>query len=148
MPCTPESERALEQCKLSIANAARTGFLSPSAHLLLATDASDTAIGAALEQLIDDVWQPVGFFSRKLSPTEGRYSTDDRDLLTIFAAIKFFRHILEGRKFTIRTDRKPLVHAFSQKARPRQLNQLQFISEITIEIVFLKGKEKVVADAS
>lgn len=98
---TPESEAAFNHCKDKIATAARVSFLSSTAPLALSTDASDSAIGAALEQLEDDVWKPLGFFSHKLSPTEARYSTYDRELLGMFAAIKFFRHILESRPFIV-----------------------------------------------
>lgn len=150
VPWTPETELALENCKQSVATAARTAFLSSTASLSLTTDASDSAIGAALEQLENNIWKPVGFFSRKLSPTETKYSTYNRELLAIFAAIKFFRHILEGRQFIVRTDHRPLVYAFAQKANkasPRQLTQLDFISQFNMEIIYLKGEDNVVADA-
>jgi hypothetical protein len=51
---TTESTNAFNNCKQGIENAVRA-----TAKLLLKTDASDTAIGAALEQLEDNVWRPV-----------------------------------------------------------------------------------------
>lgn len=150
IPWTPDSEAAFKLCKDKVASAIRSTFLSPSAPLALSTDASDSAIGAALEQLEDGEWKPLGFFSRKLSLTETRYSTYDRELLAIFAAVKFFRHVLEGRPFIIKTDHRPLVHAFAQRAdraSPRQLNQLGFISQFTTEIVHVSGSDNIVADA-
>ena len=124
-------------------------FLSASAPLRLTTDASDVAIGATLEQYEGD-WRPIGFFSRKLSPTEQNYSTYDRELLAIYAAIKFFRHILEGRHFITRTDHRPLVFAFRQRSNrvsPRQLRQLNFISQFNTTIEHLRGEDNPVADA-
>jgi len=56
----------------------------------------------------------------------------------------------EGRTFDIRTDHKPLVHAFSQKpekASPRPLRQLDFISQFTTSIVHVAGIENTTADA-
>lgn len=150
IPWTPAAEAAFEECKQSAATAARTAFLSPTAPLALSTDASDFAIGACLEQLEKGVWRPVGFFSRKLSLTEKRYSAYDRELLAIYASIKFFRHILEGRPFVIKTDHRPLVYAFSQrtdKASPRQLRQLDYISQFSTEITHVKGVDNTVADA-
>jgi len=76
-------------------------FLTPSTPLRLTTDASDKGIGAALEQEIDNIWHPVGFFSSKLSPTQKKYSTYDRELLAIFEAIKFFKRFLEGQSFKV-----------------------------------------------
>ncbi|XP_015118987.1 uncharacterized protein LOC107042454 [Diachasma alloeum] len=107
VPWTPESEAALELCKQRVASAVRASFLFHAAPLALSTDASDSVIGAALEQFVNDNWQPLGFFSRKLSPTETRYSTYDRELLPIFSGIKYFNHIVEGREFVVKTNHKP-----------------------------------------
>ena len=43
----------------------------------LMMDASDTAVGAALQQYVDSSWQPIAFFSKKLKPAETWYSTFD-----------------------------------------------------------------------
>ena len=42
-------------------------FLVPEVPLVLAADASSTDIGAGLTQLVEGIWEPHGFFSRKLS---------------------------------------------------------------------------------
>jgi hypothetical protein len=51
------------------------------AVLALAADASDTHVGAVLQQQVGQHWQPLGFFSKKLSKSEVNYSTFDRELL-------------------------------------------------------------------
>lgn len=131
------SEKAFNDCKNSLAIAAMLNYPSPAASMGLTTDAYDVAKGASLEQLINGEWQPIGYFSRKLSETERRYSTYDRELLGVFAAVKHFHHYLECRQFTVRTDHKPLIYAFRQRAdkeSDRQLRQLQYISQFTTEI--------------
>ena len=55
--------------------------LDPSAQLNIMCDASDFALCGVLQQYIDNVWQPLSFFSKKLSPAETRYSAFDRELL-------------------------------------------------------------------
>jgi hypothetical protein len=72
----------------------------PGAVISLATDASDTHIGGVLQQLSAGSWRPLAFFSRKLSPPESKYSTFDRELLAVFAAVRHFRFVLEGRPFS------------------------------------------------
>ncbi|GFU63991.1 transposon Ty3-I Gag-Pol polyprotein [Trichonephila clavipes] len=62
------------------------------------TDASDFAVGSVLQQHIETTVEPLGFFSRKLSATEKKYSTFDRELLSIYLSVKHFRHMLEGRE--------------------------------------------------
>uniref|UniRef100_A0ABD2XB60 RNA-directed DNA polymerase n=1 Tax=Trichogramma kaykai TaxID=54128 RepID=A0ABD2XB60_9HYME len=148
---TPEAEAAFERTKKAMTEAVRSSFLSPSQPLALYTDASDTAIGAALNQQRESgVWVPLGFFSRKLSPTEQRYSTYDRELLAIYASIKHFQRILEGRSFRILTDHKPLSYALEQrtdKHSPRQARQLDFIAQFDTVIQHTPGEDNAVADA-
>lgn len=146
----PDTLKAFEDCKQSIVNTTMNTFPSPSAPLILTTDASDTAVGAVLEQLEGDIRRPLGFFSKKLSPTEQSYSTYDRELLAVYQGIKYFKPNLEARKFIICTDHKPLIYAFHQKsdkASPRQIRQLDFISQFTTDIIHVKGSDNTVADA-
>ena len=55
--------------------------------LALATDTSDTHVGAVLQQQVGQHWQPLGFFSKKLSKTEVNYSTFDQELLAAVSGI-------------------------------------------------------------
>jgi len=73
---------------------------------------SDQSIRAALQQQGDNGWEPLAFFSKKLSPAESKCSAFDRELLAIYFAIKHFQYMLEARTFTIYTDYKPLTSAF------------------------------------
>ena len=147
---TPEADDAFQRSKDALAAATTSTFLRLDAPLAVRTDASDTAIGAAVEQLENGIWRPLAFFSRKLSPTERKRSTYDRELLAIEAAYKHFLRLIEGREFTTFTDHKPLIYAAEQrsdKASPRQARQLDFILQFNTRIVHVKGEENVVADA-
>ena len=73
----------------------------PNAETAIFSDAPSTALGAALQQKVDGVWQPLGFFSRKLSGAERKYSTFGRELLGMFASVKYFRPQVEGMIFHI-----------------------------------------------
>ncbi|GBP23830.1 Transposon Tf2-8 polyprotein [Eumeta japonica] len=44
------------------------------AKLSLVTDASDTSLGAVLQQYKDKAWEPLAFYSHKLSPAQRNYS--------------------------------------------------------------------------
>ncbi|CAB0038422.1 unnamed protein product [Trichogramma brassicae] len=94
-----QADEAFERIKQAMASAVRSAFYHPGQPLALHTDASNTAIGAALSQRhADDDWTPLGFFSQKLSPTQQRYSTYDRELLAIFEAINIFSEDTRGSK--------------------------------------------------
>lgn len=121
----------------------------PSAIIALMTDASDIGLGASIQQWNKENWEPLAFFSRKLTDTEKKYSAYDRELLAIYAAGKYFRYFLEGTFFVILTDHKPLTYAFSQKLdkfTPRQARNLEFISQFCSDIRHISGKDNIVAD--
>lgn len=120
---SPEALTSFQDCKNNLANATLLVHPSSTAPLSLTTDASDKAMGAVIEQLVDNVWKPISFFCRKFTPAQAKYSTYDRELLAIYTAVKYFRYLLEARTFSIFTDHKPLIFAFKQKldkASPRQ----------------------------
>ena len=147
---SPETETAFKLTKDALADATMLTYPAPGAQLQLVTDASDTAIGAVLEQLTSHGPAPIAFFSRKLSPTEGRYSTFDRELLAVHLATRHFRHLLEAGPFEIHTDHLPLVHAIAKRADPcskRQQRQLSSIAEFSCKILHVPGKRNTVADA-
>ncbi|GFX02923.1 hypothetical protein TNCV_4439051 [Trichonephila clavipes] len=137
------------RCKQALPDAALLAHPSPSAPLALHVDASDYAIGGALHQVVDSELQPLAFFSRKLTSSEKSYSAYDRELLAIYSAIRHFRYMREARDFTVFTDHKPLTYAFRQKSdkcSPRQIRQLDFISQFTTNIVHIPGSDNIAAD--
>lgn len=147
---TDDASNAFTTCKELLKSAAILAHPVASAKLALMVDASDIAVGGVVQQLVDNNWQPLGFFSVKLTPAQENYSTYDRELLAAYSSIKHFRYLLEGREFTLFTDHKPLVYAFQQKlekASPRQQRHLEFISQFTLEIQHISGKDNIVADA-
>uniref|UniRef100_A0ABD2WA59 RNA-directed DNA polymerase n=1 Tax=Trichogramma kaykai TaxID=54128 RepID=A0ABD2WA59_9HYME len=147
---TSDLEKAFVRCRDSIATATQLSHPRLGAPLGLFTDASGTAVGACLNQWIDDAWHPLAFFSKKLSPKESSWPAYYRELLAVYTAVQHFRHALEGYTFKIYTDHKPLIHAFTlkkEKLPPIQLNQLSFISQFSTDIIYIKGAENVVADA-
>lgn len=144
-------EAAFKKAKEAIYSAALLAHPSQAAELVLVTDASESHVGAVLQQRgRRQAWQPLGFFSKKLEPAQVKYSAFDRELFAVFAGIRHFRHQLEGRKFAVWTDHKPLVYALHRVSEPwtaRQQRQLAYIAEYTSQLVHVPGKENVVADA-
>jgi len=145
-----EQELAFKECKDSLGRATELAHSNPKAELILTTNASDTAIGAVIEQIEQKGAQPLAFLSKKINPAQQKYSPYDRELLAIYVAIKHYRHLLEGRQFAVYTDHKPLVYAFNKnqlQSSLRQARHLEFISQFTTDIRHVKGKNNVVANA-
>ena len=146
---TKEQVKSFQAAKEILASAVMLHHPDSKCPTKLTVDASDFAIGAELSQLQHGFWKPIAFFSRKLSATQQRYSTFDRELLAIYSAIRHFRYFLDGRPFCILTDHKPLTYAFSSVAdrSPRQERQLSFISEFSTDIQHISGVDNIVPDA-
>lgn len=148
---TDEASQAFEKCKGSIRDAALLAHPHHSVPLALMSDASNNCAGAVLQQYVNNAWQPLGYFSKKFSEAQVKYSTYDRELLAIFMAIKHFRKTFEGRPLTIFTDHKPLTYAFTKLSTsnetPRRTRQILFISEFTTDIRHISGADNAVADA-
>ena len=141
--------KAFNDVKSMLADACMLTHPKPNAPTCLATDASQEAAGAVLQQYDEGEWKPLAFFSKKFSNAQSKYSTFGRELLAIYLAVKHFQYFLEGRDFFINCDHKPLSFAISGRGNhsPMETRQLQFISEFTTDIRYVKGSEQVVPDA-
>ena len=147
---TENANVAFTESKQILANATLLVHPQPLAPLNITCDASNFAVGGVLQQCIDNVCQPLSFFSKKLSPVETRYSAFDRELLAVYTTIRHFRHNLEGREFYVNTDYKPLpyvMNSTTERTSLRQTRQLAFMAELTTDIQYVKGEANFVADA-
>ena len=116
------------ESKQILANATLLVHPQPSAPFNITCDAGDFAVGGVLQQCIDNVWQPLSFFSKKLSPVETRYRAFDRELLAVYTTIRRFRQNLEGRKFYVNTDPKPLTYVMNSTTQRPSLRQTRHLA--------------------
>lgn len=145
---TPERDKAFKQIKQALGEA--TILVAPDYQqpYLLKTDASGIGIGAALEQQKDNVWRPVAFFSRKLTPVEKRYSASELETLAIIASIKHFGVYLRGAQFKVETDHKALEYIKTLRfGSPKLVRWAGILQEYCCEITYKPGATNVVADA-
>ena len=101
---TKECNAAFETLKEKMVSSpilAHPDFTKP---FILDTDASDQAIGAVLSQRIEGKEHVIAYASRTLTKSERRYCVTRKELLAVINFVKYFRHYLYGRAFTVRTD--------------------------------------------
>jgi RNase H-like domain found in reverse transcriptase/Reverse transcriptase (RNA-dependent DNA polymerase) len=127
---TADRLAAVEAAKQAVDAAVHLSHPVAGAELGLFVDASSEHVGAVLQQRRSAAapWQPLGFFSKKLETAQTRYSAFDRELWACVAGIRHFRHMLEGRPFTIYTDHKPLTHALQRASEPWTARQCHHLS--------------------
>ena len=147
---TEEMKASFSRSKEALCHMATLAHPDPAARVFLAVDASDTHVGAVLQQQAHrDGPQPLGFFSKKLDPAQKNYSAFDRELLVCYLGVRHFRHQLEGRSFYIETDHKPLTFALHRVSEPwsaHQTRQLSYLAEFTSDLRHVPGVQNVVAD--
>lgn len=115
---------------------------------ILVTDASDVACGAVLTQPHDDIDHPVAYASKGFTKGERNKSTIEKELTAIHWAVNRFLPYLYGRKFSIKTNHRPLGYLFSMKNPSSKLTRMRLdLEEFDFDIDYIKGKENVGADA-
>ena len=116
----------------------------------LTTDASKLGYGAVLEELDANgkVIGVVGYFSKSLLKSHHNYTASDLELQAIVSALSFFRYILHGRHFILRTDHSALLTLTSKK-QPigRIARQLDMLADYDFTIEHLPGTQNTTADA-
>lgn len=114
-------------------------------EFVLQTDASGISIGSVL---CNKNLKPIAYASRPLNKAELNYPTIQKELLSVVWSVKYFRPYLFGRKFTIMTDHKPLIYLFSIRDPSSRLLKFRLqLEEYDYNIVYIKGKDNVIADA-
>ena len=111
---SPRCEEAFKEAKDSLSSSNALVLYDPSLSVILESDASQYGIGAVIFHRfpIGDE-RPIAYASRSLNSSEKNYSRIEKEgLAIIFGVAKFYMYLF-GRKFTLRTDHKPLLKIFA-----------------------------------
>jgi len=105
------------------------------------TDASLYQLGTCILQN----GKPIAFYSRKLNLAQTRYTTTERELLSIVEVLKEFRNILLGQQIRVYTDHQN----FTQKKfnLDRVMRWRLYIDEYSPDLHYIKEENNVDADA-
>lgn len=137
----PQHTKAFEDMKKLISRETLLTFPDFSEPFDIHTDASGVQLGACISQK----GKPIAFYSRKLKDAQTRYTTTERELLSIVETLKEFRTILLGQQITVFTDHENLT--YKQFNSDRVLRWRLYIEEYAPTITYVKGGHNVVADA-
>jgi hypothetical protein len=103
---TEMEQKAFEQAKRIICKEVLLSYPDFNEPFEIHTDASDLQLGTVIAQK----GKPIAFYSRKLTPTQRRYTTTEREPLAIVETLKEFRNILLGQQINVYTDHQNLTY--------------------------------------
>ena len=144
------AEQAFSRAKSELARLTLLHYPSGKGILRIKCDASNVAVGGALEEVVDGEPRPIAFFSRKLTPLEQNASTFTRELLAIYLCVRKFEYFLKGERFQIFTDHKAILGAMEKssldRAIPKEGRMLQYLSQFDAEFFHITGADNLLAD--
>ncbi|CAF3314989.1 unnamed protein product [Rotaria sp. Silwood2] len=119
-------------------------FPDPTGSYVLSTDASNNGLGGILKQITTSGKLKILYYlSRKLSPSERKYSTTEKEALAMVWCIDRLRPYLLGVDFKVETDHCPLCNIHKKKSRNGRIDRwiVDVLQEYNIlEIKYKKGK--------
>ena len=132
--------QAFSEVKKILSKEAILAFPDFAKEFVIYTDASLRQLGGVITQ----DGKPLAFYSRKLNDAQTRYTTTERELLSIVETLKEFRNILLGHKIVVYTDHKNLIYDNLQTDRVLRWRLL--LEEFGADIRYIKGEQNKVAD--
>ena len=113
---------------------------------MIDADASETALGAVLSQIIDGEERPLAFESRVLSKTEVNYATTKSEAPGFVQAMQWFRPSIYGSQCIVRTDHASLQWLFRQNAEGMTFRMIQKMQKYNYRTVHRPEEEHCNAD--
>jgi transposase InsO family protein/exonuclease VII small subunit len=138
---TEECQKSFELMKEVIAKETLLTYPQFDKPFEIHTDASKVQLGACISQ----EGKPIAFYSRKLNPAQTRYTTTERELLSIVETLKEFRNILLGQQIIVHTDHENLT--YKNFNSDRVMRWRLFIEEYSPDLRYIKGEHNIVADS-
>lgn len=149
IPWNKDTAMAFQRLKDSLCDLSQLYIPEIGKPFYLYTDASQYAIGSCLSQAdAENNLHPIAFGSQKLSETQQKWATIEREAFAIIWALKRFETLLFGSKIFLMTDHNPLVFlSNSIPQSPRLQRWALAIQRHDISITYMKGCQLGNADA-
>ena len=159
LPWTDVEQRAFECLKESLCLSTALHTPRIGELYVLRTDASAVAIGSILSQLtvpratVNQVdvkgqnEQPIAYFSQKLTATQQRWSTIEREAYAVIASLERFHNLIFGSVIVVFCDHNPLAYIVDSATKSAKLTRWSLaLQEYHLIFRYVKAAHNVVAD--
>ena len=146
----PKEQQGFDRLKALLINAASTPLtvIDCTKPFTICVDASDYAVAAAVTQLDENGRaKPVAFASVKLSPTQSKWATVEKEAYAAIWALQKFQRWIFWCPVTLMSDHNPLT--FLTQASPRSAKLMRWtlaLSEFNVTFKYKEGKINTAAD--
>ena len=162
---TSADQAAFDEIKRLLCSALELQRVDPRKPFVLRVDASDYAVGAILEQSMDEnrfpteeeIKQgktvPVAFLSRKLANSQRNWVPREKETYAIVVALEKWESWIGLNQVLILTDHKALERWYKEELDPpsgplgRRLRWHLLFSRFNLEVRYIKGADNVTPDA-
>ena len=149
-----ESDRAFEWMKQALLSAVGLHLVDPDRGFVLRTDASDYAVGAVLEQVLDDGRRvPVAFWSRVLAEGQRRtWTPREKEAYAIVMALRNWAGYIALHPVTVCTNHQSLQSWHKEHVdtpsgpASRRARWHETFAKFDLTVVYVLGKDNTVAD--
>lgn len=143
-----EAESAFNILKTALISAPVLATPDFSQPFIIYCDASDVGVGAVLVQGSGTDERAITYMSQKMSAAQTKYTTTEKECLSVILAIEKFRPYIEGVKFTVFTDHASLLWLTNLKDPTGRLARWALrLQQYDFNLIHRKGKLNVVPDA-
>jgi hypothetical protein len=150
---SPEDIVAFNNLKKALMLGLSLHQLTPDLPFHMRTDASDTAIGAVLEQTKKEHWVPICFFSRKLTISQVNWSPREKEAYGIVASLVKWASWIGTTAVSVITDHKSLESWVREYVDTpsgptgRRARWHEVFSQFQLTIEYQPGSTNIPADA-
>ena len=151
-----ECQTVFEYLKQSLTIVPLLAYPDPNKPYTLYTDASNSCIGACLTQACEDDdgilpnvknEKPIYYLSHKLSRTQCKWSTIEKEAFSIHFALQKLDYYLHNARFVIKTDHKPLKYILDSPIQNKKISLWALgMSGYNCSVEYIAGTENTCAD--
>jgi len=164
IPWDEEDQKAFEEVKKCLCSKLILQRVNPDKPFVLRVDASQYAVGACLEQLIDEERMPtvedvraqktvpIAFVSRKLTEGQGKWVPREQETYAIIMALQKWQSWIGLQPILVLTDHQALEswarEVLDTPSGPigRRARWHQILSRFDITVGYVPGRENCIAD--
>ena len=145
---TEECERAFQLLKSDLTKSPVLFAPDFKREFIVQADASAVGAGIILAQNFEGEEHPILFLSKKFTRAERNYSTVERELAAIIYGVKKLCHYLDGQKFILQSDHRPLTYLKKMMGLNSRLTRWALcLQQFNFTIMHKPGKQHANADA-